>query len=149
MLPRPAAGPAEAKRPSWAVGLGAAGVYGAVAPLPGLGFVGWIGRRWGPLVDSRSCSECTCGAPVGGLCVAQFKLYKDGACSELILDVPFSSAQGTCPPIIPPGLPIGGKVITAPQHIPGVCEPYGGQPGGTVEPEPGHEMTFCCAPDAM
>jgi hypothetical protein len=84
---------------------------------------------------------------VGGLCVAQFRLYKDGACSELISDNPFSSAQETCPAIIPPGLPIGGKMITAPQYSPGMCEASGGEPGGTVEPEPGHEVTFCCGPD--
>jgi hypothetical protein len=100
-----------------------------------------------PLIESRYCTECACGAPVGGLCVAQFKLYKDGACSDLILEVPFSSAQGTCPPIIPPGLPIGGKMITDPQYSPGMCEASGGEPGGTVEPEPGHEVTFCCAPN--
>ncbi|UQA57065.1 hypothetical protein [Polyangium aurulentum] len=106
-------------------------------------------ERTVPLSESRFCSECTCGAPLGGLCVAQFKLFKDGACSELISENPFSSGKGTCPEIIPAGLPIGGKMITAPQYFPGVCEPSGGDPGGTVEPEPGHEMTFCCGPDAQ
>jgi hypothetical protein len=58
------------------VGLGVAGVYGAVAPLPGLGFVGWIGRRWGSLysveLDLRAAWSPygIAGEPVRGISVA-------------------------------------------------------------------------------
>lgn len=75
-LPRPAASPAEVRRPSWAVGLGAAGAYGAVAPLPGLGVVGWIGRRLGPLysveLDVRAAWSPygIAGEPIRGISVA-------------------------------------------------------------------------------
>jgi len=76
MPPGPAASAAEVKRPLWAAGFGAGGMYGSFAPLPGLGFVGWIGRRWGRLysveLDVRAAWSPygIAGHPVRGVSVA-------------------------------------------------------------------------------
>ncbi|UQA57066.1 PEGA domain-containing protein [Polyangium aurulentum] len=74
--PRPAARAVRAERPSWTAGLGAAGVYGALAPLPAFGFVGWIGHRWSEVysveLDVRAAWSPydIAGQPIRGISVA-------------------------------------------------------------------------------
>ena len=43
--------------------------------------------------DSRSCSACTCGAPVGMICSGTSTLYGDGACAQAVGSV---TQDGSC-----------------------------------------------------
>ena len=110
-LPRPAARVVRADRPSWTAGLGAAGVYGALAPLPAFGFVGWIGRRWGGVysveLDVRAAWSPydIAGEPIRGISVAalpalcahrsRFSLCAQAHLGGIIHQWSFPTAEGS------------------------------------------------------
>jgi len=95
-------------------------------------------------VDARNCSPCSCGAPVGSLCVGQFRVFEDAACMKQISADPISSLDGQCTNIIPAGKAIGSKEISGLAYLPGMCEPIGGEPIGAAMPDPDQAVTFCC-----
>ena len=93
--------------------------------------------------DTRKCSECSCGAPEGGACVATVSVFHDGACGawrgEAVMDsyipkcVTLDDALGDA---------LGSKQATPPVYEPGWCKPIGGEVLGSaavVGPS-----TFCC-----
>ncbi|APR80642.1 Hypothetical protein A7982_05989 [Minicystis rosea] len=93
--------------------------------------------------DSRACSECTCGAPMGSTCSASVSVYTDGACSALAYAATVSSSEAACNDVAA-GSPLGSKSASAPIYAAGTCTPNGGEPMGAataVEPS-----TYCCAP---
>ncbi len=93
--------------------------------------------------DQRTCSPCACGAPIGSACTAALSVFKDGACSVPLLgSAPISSSDSACFDLVPAGLPLGSKTITALSYQAGTCLPSGGDPSGTVEPA--GAATFCC-----
>jgi hypothetical protein len=92
--------------------------------------------------DQRSCSACECGAPVGSGCTASLNVFKDGACSMPLLTEALSSSSTTCVDLVPAGVPLGSKTLTALAYQPGSCAPSGGEPSGSVEPT--GAATFCC-----
>jgi len=47
-----------------------------------------------------------------------------------------------CPDLVPAGLPLGSKTVTALAYQAGNCLPSGGEPSGTVEAA--FASTFCC-----
>ena len=95
-------------------------------------------------IDGRDCTPCSCGAPVGSLCVGQFRVFEDAACSKLISADPITSIKGQCTDVLPPGKAVGSKEITGLTYIPGFCEVTGGKPIGEVIPDPDQAVTFCC-----
>lgn len=93
--------------------------------------------------DTRTCTDCTCGASVGSVCTAQLSVYKDDKCVDpLVTNVPIDSTDPACTSILPPGLPLGSKAITKPTYTPGACKPSGGDQTGELAPL--GAATFCC-----
>jgi hypothetical protein len=95
-------------------------------------------------IDARNCSPCSCGAPIGSVCTAQFRVFEDAACTKLVLADPITSFDGQCTNVLPAGKAIGSKEITSLAYFPGTCEPLGGEPIGEVKPDPDQAVTFCC-----
>ena len=96
--------------------------------------------------DSRNCTDCTCGAPEGSGCLANLRLYDDGACASQFAVNAISSFSPQCYNIIPPGRPIGGKAITDISYMPGTCQVSGGEPYGEAIADAKTAVTFCCLP---
>jgi len=104
----------------------------------------WSDRR--PLyqpggeVDTRSCSPCSCSAPMDGLCAAEVSLYTSFSCpfvgGELQSGVGCYSVSGPT---------IDAVRLTNIEQPTGACAPAGGNPMGTVEPGEA-ETTVCCLP---
>jgi hypothetical protein len=95
--------------------------------------------------DSRACSECSCGAPVGSKCSAQVSAYDSPGCipSGTYATVPMTNTQSGCVDTTP-GMGLLSKSATPPVYAPGVCQPLGGEPSG--EAFPANPTTFCCVP---
>jgi hypothetical protein len=93
--------------------------------------------------DTRSCSDCTCGAPSGGSCSSDVSIYADGACSTSTASVTVDSTGPTCVDV-PSGAALGSKSASTPTHTPGSCSPGGGMPMGAATPI--QASTFCCLP---
>ena len=93
--------------------------------------------------DQRACSPCACSAPIGSGCTAALSVFKDGACSiPLLGSVPISSSKSACFDLVPAGLPLGSKTVSALAYGPGTCMPSGSEASGTVEAA--GPSTFCC-----
>jgi hypothetical protein len=100
---------------------------------------------YGHAEDQRHCTECTCGQPSDGMCVALLSVYEDTACNVPVEPgFTISSEKNTCIDI-PPGQALTSKAATLPTYIPGACEPEGGAPVGEVVLT--NLMTFCCKPN--
>jgi hypothetical protein len=96
-------------------------------------------------IEGCDCTPCACGEAFGGFCLARLRTFQDGACSKLITDDAIASLGGAhCENVYPPGLAIGSVEITPPEYIAGACEPSGGEPIGSVNPDPAHAVTACC-----
>lgn len=93
--------------------------------------------------DSRQCTECSCGAPVGGVCSATVSVFQDGSCANSMGTVLMDSRIPKCATFQQaPGIALGSKRATPPVYEPGACEPIGGEVIGSaavVGPS-----TFCC-----
>ncbi|HRI69904.1 MAG TPA: hypothetical protein PK156_37000 [Polyangium sp.] len=94
--------------------------------------------------DSRSCSACSCGEPVGGSCVAKMNIFTDSACATEIQNQTISSEMPDCDPIFPAGLAIGSKSITDHLYVPGTCAASGGEPMGEAVEDTSTATTICC-----
>jgi hypothetical protein len=92
--------------------------------------------------DQRTCSACACGAPGGGACTAALSVFKDGVCSVPLLSDPISSLKSACFDLVPAGLPLGSKTVTALAYQAGNCMPSGGEPQGALLAA--ESSTFCC-----
>jgi hypothetical protein len=95
------------------------------------------------LTDTRVCTPCACGAPVGGACSALVSVYKDGACSSPGGSIPVDAAGPKCLDV-PSGQALGSKLATEPVYAPGACQASGGEPMGQALPE--GPSTYCCLP---
>lgn len=94
--------------------------------------------------DSRDCTPCACGAPVGSTCMTMLSTFTDGACSSPLSSNTIDATGPTCLDVMPSGQALGSKQASAPVYAPGVCQASGGQPVGNAVPaEP---TTFCCLP---
>ena len=92
--------------------------------------------------DDRGCADCECGPPQGDFCSSSpVSFYADDTCSVLVGAVTATSSGPVCLSI-PAGSPLGSKQASAPTYTPGTCQPSGGEPTGSVEPN--HPVTYCC-----
>lgn len=96
------------------------------------------------LMDTRSCSPCSCSAPVGGTCSSFVSVFSDGSCSSPVGAVTVDATGSKCFDIAPSGQALGSKLATEPVYSPGVCQISGGEPSG--EAVPAEPSTFCCLP---
>lgn len=94
--------------------------------------------------DTRDCTPCACGAPVGGICTSQLSVYNDPFCSSLSSTVGLASTGPTCFNVVPAGQALGSKLAAEPIYAPGVCQISGGEPTG--EAVPADPSTYCCLP---
>ncbi|MFS8066439.1 MAG: hypothetical protein ACMG6S_08700 [Byssovorax sp.] len=92
--------------------------------------------------DQRACSDCACSAPVGSACTAALSVFKDGACSVPLLSAPISSSGSACFDLVPAGLPLGSKTVTALAYEAGTCMASGGEASGSLAAS--GPSTFCC-----
>ena len=91
--------------------------------------------------DLRECTECACGAPQGGACTAKVSIYEGVMCSNLIATNQLGSTDPVCIEVLA-GTELWSKNAIQVGYLPGMCEPSGGEPAGSVELlGPG---TFCC-----
>lgn len=95
---------------------------------------------YGDLRDSRHCTDCSCGPPVGGACYAFVTTFRDLKCEELANGLLASSWWPYCFDTSQDSL--GSKTADPPYYEPGSCEPGGGEPLGAIEPL--RPTTFCC-----
>lgn len=98
------------------------------------------------LRDNRTCTPCTCGAPMGGDCVADVMLYGDAACTTQIgLGAVIGQGDEPCTDV-PAPLPLAAVRAVLTREVPGVCTPTPAisKVVGTVEH--GEKRVFCCAP---
>jgi hypothetical protein len=94
--------------------------------------------------DSRSCTACSCGEPIGGSCVANLRAFTDSTCGAEILNLPISSSLADCYPIFPAGSAIGSKSVTDHLYVPGTCAVNGGEPVGEAVEDKDTATTICC-----
>lgn len=94
--------------------------------------------------DSRGCSACSCGEPVGGSCVAKFNIFTDPACSMEIQNQTISSSMPDCNFVFPAGSAIGSKSVTDHLYVPGTCAASGGEPMGEAVEDKSTATTICC-----
>lgn len=90
-------------------------------------------------LDTRACSGCTCGSPVGVACTGTLSLYKDSNCSSVLASFPVPTACGGFTPGSLQSLKYVAGSATG-----GACTPSGGQPSGIVAPN--QAITVCCLP---
>jgi hypothetical protein len=145
----------DAVRVCMGVALGACGAGSCTTPPPAGGQVcvlqsgdhpcpePWSDRR--PLyvpggeVDTRSCSPCSCAAPMDGECTAEISLYTSFPCTFIAGQL----TSGQCGNINGPNPEsVDLESISPPS---GTCAPAGGNPMGTVVPGDA-ETTVCCLP---
>ena len=96
-------------------------------------------------IDGRTCSPCSCGAPMGSACTAKFRVFEDAACTKLLSENPLASLGEQCSNVLPPGKALGSKELVDLAYLAGVCEPSGGEPIGEVKPDSDQSVTFCCS----
>lgn len=87
------------------------------------------------------CTECTCGPPEGGTCLASVGAYADTACSVSIGSITVGLIGGGCADPMA-GFDLQAMDATWMQSQPGACTPAGGEPVG--EAMPSTPATFCC-----
>jgi hypothetical protein len=92
--------------------------------------------------DGRGCSPCTCGSPIGGVCVGTLNVYTDDACTSDLLSVSIASTGPACFDIVVPNATLGSKTVDKVEYIPGACAASGGELIG--EATPTGLSTFCC-----
>lgn len=96
------------------------------------------------LSDTRSCTPCACGAPVGSTCTAVVTAFKDGSCSSLAAAGVVDATGPVCLDIAPSGQALGSKLAEEAVYAPGACQISGGEPQGeAVAVDP---LTYCCLP---
>jgi hypothetical protein len=88
-------------------------------------------------VDTRACSECSCGSPAGTSCTTSITTYSDTACATANST---TAANGCNSYVNNPA--VGSYKSVSTQITPGTCAPSGGQAMGSVVPQTA--VTFCC-----
>lgn len=92
------------------------------------------------LTDTRDCTDCTCGAPVGSDCSATLSTYTDADCSTL-MTAAWIGLVTQCHDAMT-GSALQSMSAMLVDNQPGSCEPSGGVPYG--EATPTAPSTFCC-----
>ena len=96
-------------------------------------------------IDLRTCSDCACGPPEGGVCSMKLSLFQGPVCDpggpSEISSTSVNSMTSACL-FIAALTDLQSKLGGDPWYTPGSCEPSGGEPVGPVDLlEP---ATFCC-----
>lgn len=95
--------------------------------------------------DTRVCSACTCGAPVGSKCSTSISVDTTASnCTNSQITAPVDSTKATCLDV-PNGSALLSKRADKPVYEPGMCPPLGGDvlSGGVTVNDQG-SWIFCC-----
>jgi hypothetical protein len=90
-------------------------------------------------VEKRTCTECTCGKPMGATCNAKLTLASDGACASVVGAV---TAGAGCT-LVDCGKQGCGSGRVDVEAMNGTCAAQPGQPTGSVELTGAGEQ-LCC-----
>jgi hypothetical protein len=90
--------------------------------------------------DTRSCSACACGEPIGSVCSATVTVYGDTGCTVGPLVYFMNSNERQCQSLISPAAL--GKKVDDITYEPGSCPSSGGEPVGSADLI--GASTFCC-----
>jgi hypothetical protein len=93
------------------------------------------------MTDTRTCSPCSCGDPIGSFCSAVVSVYQGDLCTTLVEPLGVDSIAPSCDNIVPVPALLGKKVEDV-TYQPGACPASGGELVGS--PDFGGESTFCC-----
>lgn len=88
-------------------------------------------------MDTRACSDCSCGKPTGLSCTTNIITYSDTACSAQLAT---TAPDGCSPYASNPA--VGSYKSASTVFAAGSCAPSGGQPMGAAAPQ--NPVTFCC-----
>ncbi|MFO0659901.1 MAG: hypothetical protein U0165_08740 [Polyangiaceae bacterium] len=97
------------------------------------------------IVDTRTCTACSCGDAGGGTCATTYSFYSDltlGICSTQAVTV----QAGTCTNLSNNPNIAGRKLVSVGAPTGGSCPPSGGSPTGSAGPDTSTSTTFCCIP---
>jgi hypothetical protein len=106
---------------------------------------GWPDRHllYGYMDDQRSCSECACLPPAGGICVMKAHLYSGLGCTAQTLEIDVSTDMSIgCSASLMPGAALSGKSAEVLDYQLGTCMPTGGELDGDLILA--DATTFCC-----
>jgi hypothetical protein len=96
--------------------------------------------------DTRTCTDCLCGAPTGGTCSGTVVLGTNASCSVDVVTIPQVNTCGPLPedptPPPPPYMESRSARFDAGIAFGGSCGSTGGTPSGTVTGV--SPITFCC-----
>ena len=95
------------------------------------------------VMDTRSCTTCTCGPASGATCSGTVQVYVGAACSGApVATLHPTSSKSECVNLA--GNPAAAALAVAFDLVPGSCPASGGQPKGAATPT--SPTTFCCIP---
>lgn len=98
---------------------------------------------YGEYVDTRGCTECTCGTPMGAKCSIAATAHNDAVCAAFGASTTIGTAAPALCVDVMQGIALGSKSAKIVSATPGVCEPpTGGEPFGELKM--GLPRTFCC-----
>ena len=90
-------------------------------------------------VDTRACSDCSCGAPNGLSCTTAITTYSDNACASA--NSTTDANVNACNSLVN-NPAVGSYKSVSTQFMGGACASSGGQAMGSVVPQ--NAVTFCC-----
>ena len=70
------------------------------------------------LADTRDCTPCACGAPLGSTCTAFVSAFKDGSCSSPVVAGTVDATGPVCLDVSPPGSRSGASSRQSPSTRP-------------------------------
>ncbi|AUX37279.1 hypothetical protein SOCE836_095010 [Sorangium cellulosum] len=97
------------------------------------------------IADARTCTPCSCEAPVGGSCEAELLVYAETSCTTKIIGGGFGVDQNDnrCTDLDP--LPIAAMRAVLTRQRPGTCAPTSPVSRVIGDLVSGERRVFCCS----
>ncbi|WP_437952232.1 hypothetical protein WME98_16990 [Sorangium sp. So ce296] len=97
------------------------------------------------IADARTCTPCSCEAPVGGSCEAELLVYAETSCTTKIIGGGFGIDQNDsrCTDLDP--LPIAAMRAVLTRQRPGTCAPTSPVSQVMGDLVSGERRVFCCS----
>lgn len=97
------------------------------------------------IADARTCTPCSCEAPVGGHCEAEYLVYAETSCTTRIIGGGFGVDQNDrrCTDIDP--VPIAAMRAVLTHQTPGTCAPTSRVSRTIGQLVSGEPRVFCCS----
>lgn len=107
---------------------------------------GWTDRRtgWREVINTRSCSACSCGPHEGASCTVLASVYADDACTDERGNMTLTSTDAAQCIDLAGGTALRSKTAEVLSYQPGACAPSTSEVLGEVTLK--HPVTYCCVP---